>query len=330
MRGVLILPKEATARQIRRFASDGYNAVVLHLRDEASEQENQNAAQQVLKSGLGLYYWIEVGRNATLAKAHPEWMASLQTHPEWRRHFPKFAQPATNQVVKNYPWVPVLYKETFDVHRERVEVLLEDLPRAQGIFLNHLQGAPSACGCGNHFCRWTADYGPIKTATPLPEDAAAKFVVEVEKLMPGANVIPVWTTECAEHDGPKGAACDGVGCFKGACWKEYTAQLMPLARVSERIGVLLPLRDFPAPLSRTGHHGEWQEYALKSFGEIVPARGGQAIPANRLIAILQGWDASRAQQQTQIRRSEQAGVGGYILALAKLDQSWEPRLFTLP
>ena len=37
-------------------------------------------------------------------------------------------------------------------------------------FLNDLQAAPSACGCGNTFCRWTPDYGPIRTATELPPE----------------------------------------------------------------------------------------------------------------------------------------------------------------
>lgn len=289
-------------------------------------KQSQAAARRIRDAGLDLYYWIEIARNPTLADAHPEWMASLQTHTEWRRHFPNFPKLGTNQVAKTYPWVPVLYAETFDVHLRRVGDLLQKLPSAKGIFLNDLQGAPSACGCGNPFCRWTTDYGPLRTATRLPNDAAAKFVVSVGKIMPEARVIPVWTTECAEHDGSKGAACDGVGCFTGRCWKDYNAQLGPLAEVSRQIGVLLPFRDFEPNLSRTGPSGEWQNYALNSFTEILPKREGRAIATNRLIAVLQGWAVSRAEQEAQIRHAQESGTAGYIMALAKIEQSWKPRL----
>jgi hypothetical protein len=163
----------------------------------------------------------------------------------------------------------------------------------------------------------------------LPNDTAAKFVQAVGKLMPGAKVVPVWTTECAEHDFPKGAACDGVTCFTGRCWREYNAQLLPIANVAEQIGVLLPFRDFEPPLSRSGANAEWQKYALRSFTEILPQREGRAIPQNRLIAVLQGWDVTSEQEQIQIRHALEAGTGGYILARTKIDQSWEPKLMSV-
>ncbi len=329
IKGLLMSPAQATSDQLKKNLSDGINSVVLYLDDSSSAAENLVAAKRIQKAGLNLFYWIEIARNPTLATAHPEWMASIQIHHEWRRHFPTFPQPSTNQVVKNFPWVPVLYQETFDVHHQRVAALLKKLPAAKGIFLNDLQGAPTACGCGNQFCRWTTDYGPIKTATRLPPDAAAKFAAAVGRLMPKAKIIPVWTTECTEHDGPKGAACDGVGCFNGACWKEYNAQLIPVAKLCEQIGVLLPYQDFPGELSRSGPNAQWQKYALNSFTAILPKRGGSPIPQNRLIAILQGWDVSPEQRQTQIRQSEETGTAGYILALTKIDQSWEPRLMNV-
>ena len=167
----------------------------------------------------------------------------------------------------------------------------------------------------------------MKTAKRLPADAAAKFVTAVGKLMPRAKIIPVWTTECAEHD--KQTACGGVGCFTGQCWREYNAQLMPLAKQSDWIGVLLPFRDFPSAESNTGPDAEWQIDALKSFMEVLPQRGGEVISQGRLISVLQGWDTTPKQQQTQIQRSEAAGVAGWIVALMKIDQGWEPRMITL-
>ena len=329
LQAVLVAPAQATAAQIKTFAAERFNAVVLYLDDKTPTQQRRAAARRVQQAGLDLSYWIEVARNPVLADAHPEWMASLQTHPEWRRFFPNFPALASNQVAKTYPWVPVLYAETFEVHQRRVASVLKGMPAGKRIFLNDLQGAPSACGCGNHFCRWTTDYGPIQTATRLPDDAAAKFVEAVGKLMPPAKVIPVWTTECAEHDHPRGAACDGVACYTGRCWREYNAQLTPVATASEKIGVLLPFRDFDRSVSRTGANAEWQRYALRSFTDILPQRDGQAIPQSRLIAVLQGWDVTPEQERVQIRHANEAGTFGFIVARTKIDQSWEPRLMTV-
>ena len=59
--------------------------------------------------------------------------------------------PADDEVVKTYPWVPVLSREGFDAQLARVRKLLDGLPRPAGVFLNDLQAAPSACGCGHSF-----------------------------------------------------------------------------------------------------------------------------------------------------------------------------------
>jgi hypothetical protein len=329
IKAILLKPDQAKPRRLRQLPKEGFNSVVLYLDDSASEEENTVSAKRILDAGLGLHYWIEIARNPGLADAKPEWMASLQTHPEWRRHFPKFPKESANQVVKNYPWVPVLYAETFDVHLERVRVLLENLPIARSVFLNDLQGAPSACGCGNSFCRWTTDYGPITTAQRLPADAAAQFLARVRQIVPSTEVIPVWTTECAEEDGAKDGACAGVSCFVGACWKEYAAQLAPVAEASPQIGVLLPLRDFPGKEPRD-QVGEWQSKALASFAEIVPKRDGPVITPNRLVCVVQGWDVSAEQQKAQIQRALAAGAGGYVVAATRIDQSWEPRLLNVP
>jgi hypothetical protein len=330
LHAVLITPEQATSRNLKKCSHDGYNAAVLYLEDRNSEEDNQKAVDHIKSSGLNLYYWIEVARSPVLADAHPEWMSSIQGTAGWRKRFPKVPQPSEGQVVKTYPWVPLLYRETFDLHRQRIEVLLEDLPQPRGIFLNDLQSGPSACGCGNSFCRWTTDNGPIRTATPLPPDAAAQFVAIVQRIMPKAEVIPVWTTECAEQDGPKGAACDGAGCFENVCWKEYVAQLVPVAGKATHLGVLLPFNDFEPSLSRSGSNGEWQQTALKSFTDVLPSKGAPAIPQDRLIAVLQGWDLKEQQVQTQVQRARQSGAYGDIVALTRIDQSWEPRVISVP
>jgi hypothetical protein len=290
-RGTLV-----SAKQVNEVR-DG--AVVLRV--TGLERE---AALHVRSRSLPLYYWIEVGRDTALADKHPEWMASLQGHTEWRRFFLKLGKPAEGEVVKNYPWAPVMYQEAFDAHLGRVKELLRVLPSADGIFLNNLQGAPSACGCGNSLCRWTPDYGPIRTATRLAPDAAARFVAAVQMLAPKSKIIPVWMTECEERDKEK--LCAGVGCFGGACWREWTAQLMPLAEQAGTIAVMTTWR----ALERDAG---WVERAVASFTRMPPRQGGRPVDASRLIAIVED-------------EREHKPVGGTVVAREPIEQDWEPRI----
>jgi hypothetical protein len=299
-------------------------AVILQVGDDADK--DREAAAALAARGGQVYYWIEVSRCPALADAHPEWMASLQTHPEWRRRFKGFPELKEGEVAKCYPWVPILYEESFAAHRDRIRSMLSRLPAPAGIFLNGLQAAPSACGCGNDLCRWVADYGPVKTATPLGDDAAARFVRAVKALAPGVPVVPVWVPECEEHDTAPDGACAGVPCFTGACWKEWTAQLGHVARESETIAVLLTYkalrRDLPAYAQPAG----WVKAGLESFQTMPPQRGGEAVPAKRLIAVIQGWDVSEEERGAQLDRAIEAGAAAVVGAGAPIDQSWEPRV----
>ena len=328
LRAVLLSSTRASADRLRSIVAAGNNAVVIELRgnSDAVRKRELAAAKRVRQSNLDLYYWIEIARNPELADAHPEWMASLQGHQEWRRLFKNVSMPKANEVVKVYPCVPILYKEAFQAHLQRVQRLLKDNPEAKGIFLNDLQGAPSACGCGNLLCRWTTDYGPIRTATPFGPDAAARFVASVEKLVPKSQVVPVWVTECEQHDGAKDGLCAGVGCFKGICWKAYTAQLMPVARQSDRLGVLLPFRAFQRDLPIYGTKAGWIGHGIKSFETMPPRHKGKAIPASRLVSVLQGWNVADEDITAQIRVAERSGVGGYVVSYLNIDQSWQPRV----
>lgn len=328
LQAALLSATEVDADRLRSLANTGHNAVVIELRGDtdASRERERAAAESVKKSQLDLFYWIEIARNPALADAHPKWMASLQGHQQWRRLFKDVPDPEDNEVVKVYPWVPVLYKEAFEAHLERVERLLKDNPEPKGVFLNDLQGAPSACGCGNPLCRWTTDYGPIRTATRLGPDAAARFVAAVEKLVPESQVVPVWVTECEEHDGAKDGLCAGVGCFKGACWKAFTAQLMPVAGESDRLGVLLPFRAFQRDLPIYGAKAGWIGQGISSFQKMPPRHNGKAIGASRLLPVLQGWDVSKEEIAAQIRMAEESGAAGYVVSYLKIDQGWQPRI----
>ncbi len=327
-RGALLSAGQATRARIEELRAAGTSAIVVKLDGAPQElgRQARRVAGSARRSHLALYYWIEVARCPELADAHPEWMASLQGHVEWRRFFPRAPQPADDEVVKTYPWVPILSRETFEAQLQRVRQLLFDLPQPDGVFLNDLQGAPSACGCGNPLCRWTSDYGKKRTTTPLGENAAALFVRAVRELLPDSAVIPVWTTECEEHDGVPDGLCAGVGCFRGICWQAYTAQLRPVERNSERLAVLLPYRAFQRELPIYERKAGWIHDALKSFATMPPLHGGRAIEASRLIAVLEDWNGDAADVETQIRVATDSGAAGYIVAHAKIEQSWEPKL----
>ena len=164
VRGALIRPEQATSSRLRQLKSEGVDYVAIPIHDTpASRVVEKTACDRIEQAGLPLHYWIEVARCPELADAHPNWMASLQGHPEWRRLFANPPTPGDNEVVKTYPWVPILARETFDAQFARIRELLKDRPQPAGLFLNDIQGSPSACGCGSHLCRWTSDYGKLRT-----------------------------------------------------------------------------------------------------------------------------------------------------------------------
>jgi hypothetical protein len=323
----LLRPDQASEQRLLELGKDGFTCVAFMLTVTNSEADSL-AAARVKQSGLELDYWIEIGRNPALADAHPDWMASIQTHKEWRRFFPQFPATPSNCVVKVYPWVPVLYRETVEAHLQRVADLLAGRPPPRRLFLNDLQGAPSACGCGHPLCRWTPDYGPLTSASRLGNDAAAQFVRSVKRIRPGVEVIAVWTTECEDHD--RHGLCAGVGCFRGNCWQEWTAQLNPLAAQNDTIGALLLYRTFERDLPVYQKPAGWIAEALGFFQKLPLRYQAEGLPAARLLPVLQGWDVTAQQIEEQISRATEAGADRALVAFASIDQSWSPRMFTLP
>lgn len=314
---------EARATTLRQA---NFNAVVLRVDDDrkSSRHDIDTACLIARRHRLTCDFWIEVARCPTLADKRPELMASLQGHPEWRRFFPQTPEPRDDEVVKTYPWVPILSREGFDAQLARVTKLLDGLPTPDGLFLNDLQGAPSACGCGHPLCRWTTDYGPKRSTTKLGPDAAAQFVVAVAKATRVPRVIPVWATECEAHD--KQTLCAGVGCYEGLCWKEFAKQLTPLAERREPLALLLPYQAFERDLPIYPDHAGWIREAVELM-QTQPARHrGTPVPPERLIAVLQGWDVTHRDVMAQIAQAQLAGAGGFVVSHVSIDQSWEPRI----
>ncbi len=328
LRAVLLNADGVTQARIDRLKTEPFNAVVLEVVDGSEEAKaaDRGAVERVRSAGLEIFYWVEVAWHPASADANPLRMASLQGHGEWRRFHKDLRRPQASEVTKVYPWTPILYRENFDAHLARVTQLLRDMPRPAGLLLNDLQAAPSACGCGNPVCRWTTDYGPIETATRLKDDAAAQFLAALSDKLPEVPLIPIWTTECEAHD--RESLCAGIGCYEGLCWKRYAAQLAPVAKRVDRLGVLCLFKEFGQDVPHWKEPAGWVEHALRTFQS--PPQNGTPIAPTRLLAVLQGWDVTRSEVSAQIAQATAAGVGGFVVAERRIAQSWEPRNVAFP
>ena len=331
---VLVDPEAVTPTAVSQWKAEQFRAVAVVLDDRASETRVRGAARHISEGGLELYWWIEVARNPKLATAHPRWMASLGSHDDWQKNFPKFPEPKANEMAKAFPWVPINYREAFDAHLARIEKLLRNAPAgSRGVLLNDLQAGPSSCGCGNLQCRWAVDYHVRPTATALSgDDAAARFVAEVRKRAGEKLVVPVWTTECEEVDLPANkrggkastGLCGTVGCHTGTCPEAFTRQWSALTDGHERPVGLLALH---AALQRTraelGGGPGYLTNAIAYLNQTVPAHGGKTVSPQRLWVVIEG-DSARNEAASR-KLAAEAGVGAVIVARTPIDQSYEPK-----
>jgi hypothetical protein len=309
---VLLTSSERVTRGSTLEERDDVRIVVLRLEDRDTNDAVAHAAQAIRRAGLRLGYWLEVARSPALAAKHPELMASLQGHEEWRTKVIGAPEPATGEVVKVWPWIPILTREGFAAQLERITSRLRALPPADELWLNGLQGAPSACGCGHPLCRWASDYHlrdarhPTRIASgePLGPDAAARFVDAVRAIAPGAEVIPVWVAECSEDD----ELCHGVPCYEGRCWPALAEQWAPVVAGSERLAVFVPSHSVGLPVDTARVQRE-----LASLATIERANAPRiAIAPSRLIAVIG--------EPLEL-------TGAHVVAECELEQSWEPRIW---
>jgi hypothetical protein len=332
-RADLLLPATVDETALQQARHDDVDTVVLALHDGEATDAAAAAARAVQAAGLRLGYWLEIGRSPALADARPDLMASLQGHGEWRAAFPGLPEPAAGEVVKVRPWVPVAYRQAFDLHLARVARQLAALPQADLVYLNDLQGPPSACGCGNVLCRWATDYtlhgqAPRRTADSLGPDAAARFVQAVQRLVPRSRVVPVWVTECEEADTAVDGACHGVGCYHGACWREFDRQWQALRAAAPQVALLLPYRAFGRDLPRYGDDAGWVRFAIEHLRGRARERG-EDLPGSDLIAVVQGWDDADDVASSVVRARE-AGVTQVLVARTPVEQGFAPVLVAGP
>jgi hypothetical protein len=295
--------------------------------DEETKRRWGAITEDVEESGMTLWPWIEVARNPALADAHPEWMAAIGGHHnDWRRRFPEAPASRPGVVVKAWPWVPIGYAPAFAAHRERLEVLLHDLPGTwSGVFLNDLQAGPSSCGCGNDQCRWALDYGSPATAVKMPgDDAAARIIAGLVKRYPDKAIVPVWVTECETVDLPDAQGgtglCGGVACARGDCWPRYVRQWNPLLKAT---GGPIALAVWSETFRRDP--ARWIEPAVTLFQK--PPKGGTPLEPARTIVVVEAWGKPQAELDALIDRVQR---WGWVLALDPVDQPWEPRAVSVP
>lgn len=333
LEAVLVAADAATGDRVAGWKREGFGAVAVVLGDDVAAPALQAAAKAVADNGLALYVWVEVGRNAEMARDHPEWMASLGSHDDWRKRFPKARPPGAGEVAKAWPWVPIGYREAFDAHLGRAKTLLARVPAGcRGVLLNDLQGGPSSCGCGNAQCRWATDYGVPPTGTKLAgPGAAARFVAEVGKLAPGQEVVPVWTTECEPEDLPadklpKGGwgtgYCGGVECL-ATCRKRYAEQWAALhADRTGPTGLLLLHKEFGRDRGEYGGPAAW---VAQGVGYAERA-GAEPVARSRLWLVVQGYNVSADEAAAARRVAVKLGPKVVLVARTPLDQSYEPRV----
>jgi hypothetical protein len=325
---VLVNPEAVTPAAVAQWKGEGFKAVAIVLDEDTAESANGAAARSISDGALDLYWWIEVARNPKLAEANPRWMAALGSHQDWQKRFPKFPEPGSGEVAKAFPWVPIIYRESFDAHLQRIDRLVKRVPAGwRGLLLNDLQGGPSSCGCGNTLCRWATDYYVPSTATKLEGDfVASRFVGEAGKRVGNKSIIPVWTTECDEVDLPsdknKGrpgtGLCGTVGCATGACPETFARQWSALVSAHNGPVGLLGLHN---ALERTrnefGGGPQWPTNAVAYVDRTLPAHSVKAIAHDRLWIVV---------EETAREAVSKADVGAVIVARTKIDQSYEPRI----
>ena len=331
--GLIIAPDSVTDARVEDWKNEGFDAIVLVLDERFEAAIYRKAVNAIPAASFDVYYWIEVGRNPTFANEHPEWMASLGLHDDWRKRFPEVRQLQDDEVAKAWPWTPIAYRAAFNAHLTRIKSLLGRVPDGyRGLLLNDLQGGPSSCGCGNLQCRWAIDYGVPSTTEKIDgHDVAVRFLSEVSGLAQGKSVIPVWTTECEQEDmavekQPDRAwtteYCGGVDCFN-YCRDRFTEQWTALHAAHRGPTAILSLhKEFQRDRAEYGPPGNWVKQVLR----YVDQTGPKSVPRRKLWLIVQGFDVTRQDEKLARQAAAETGVDTVLVARTQIEQSYEPRL----
>jgi hypothetical protein len=301
----------------KRLTRSGYNAVAFDL--SAGSEGLRKAQEAARKVGLRAYGWIQVGRDETAAKAHPEWLHVPQ-HNEW-------LEGKGPEVAAVFPWVCVNNRAVFDYELARIKRLLPNAEGLSGLFLCDIQGPPNGCGCGNILCRsWDNSPGEKVADSPYRHPTvffSKVFTEAVQQAYPTLSVLPVLCEECengldvgaAHNPDALSGACHGIPCLHPCSLDYYPGLLHAIAGPSP-IGLLTPYKAFKRDRWEYGGEAAWVGAAVGRVHQIVP---GQSV-----WTVLEGWDTDAKQQEAQQQQAERGGASGTLTALIPIDQSARP------
>ena len=72
--------------------------------------------------------------------------------------------------------------------------------------------------------------------------------------------------------------------------------------------------------------GERSRGDVPRWFRTLRGNGGQALPHERLWLVVQGYAVSQAEEKAARQTAARTGVGAVIVARARIDQSFEPRI----
>jgi hypothetical protein len=337
---VLLLEPGQVLERPGALAAQGFNAIAVTADEETPGEWIADVARWTRRDGLRFYLWINVGRNPRLAERHPEWIAGMGAHEDWRRNRNEPPTPGAGERVGVYPWTPIWYRAVLEDRRAAIKKMVEPHRKdLAGVFLNQVQGAPAACGCGNYQCRWTVDYRMPGGPEKVEGSPSALLVQGLKKDLPGVEWIPVLVTECEKVDqddqGDRATGlCGTVHCFDGLCWKESTKELEPLFKeVAGPVALLLSEDAFgrTSPSRGLGYSdygpGGWPRNAIRLFTGMFEKQGHAPVSPEKLLAVIDGRGLGAEERRSLLADvAPLLGVRGVVITADSIDESWEPRI----
>lgn len=330
-RGRKILVWEATRAKLRQILLRG-EAVVFDLANEP--EVLRVVCERARKLGLSVWGWIEVGRDAAAAEAHPEWM-HLPQHHEWLEDFPEWEASGGGYQALVAPWICVNNRAAFDYALTRVRSLVESAPRLDGLFLNDIQGAPVGCGCGNVLCRsW--DNSPGEKIAPTPYQNPDVYFSQVfwqacvkslSNSLPKSAILPIICGECeigvtmggVESPDEQRGTCRGIACSRPCALVYWPGLVRSLATANggpNQVGLLTPYRLFDRDTPLYGATGAWVGASVAHYREYDPEA--------KIVAVVQGWEVTPGEHAEQIEQAARGGATAILTLEEPLEQSWWP------
>jgi len=107
----------------------------------------------------------------------------------------------------------------------------------------------------------------------------------------------------------------------------FTQQFTALTRAHRgNVGILALHRELGRVFPRYGATTGWVGHTLEYLDRTLQDNGGQAMPHERLWLVVQGYDVSHEEEKAARQSAARTGVGAVIVARARIDQSFEPRI----